>query len=557
MSNVRTKIKKHRKSPSEYQINQSINRDLNGQNQIVEQNSYHLTNIPAINLPGNYERDTVSRQDQREEEEEEEKDNSEQYQHTQNNRSKNQRNNNNQPRKSKITIHPIRNSITLLKLISVLLISQNTLFFPKITVKAQFPLLSTNSAKQYQECPDPSSPEQIFDFTGELTSSNYPTSNYNDGQNCSWVIQAPNNKRIKLLILEARLEATSSISTRGGGNCVDYLEIRDPIVPADQQDAETNHGLYHLCEVDYNDKSHTLTVISEGSSLEINLLQDGSVNDIGFRIKWVFVDKNTPEYKCSFENGFCAGWIQSQADEQDWLLHRGKVKTEGTGPESDHSVGLPLQQDRGYYMYADSSSPSKPDDRAILLSPALDGGKRVCFTYWYNLNSFNPGAGISVLYISLVDQNENKYNTQQISLTNKMNNANWQSGFFSYDLVQGNRYYLVILFKRGNNFAADVAIDDLDITFVNIGQDCPNDPRIKSRAELQFGDFTTQNNPFANFGGFTTQNPGEGFPFNMPTDLPFTAAPDLNPFEGLGTDQNPFGTDFPVSIVLIFFFCCS
>lgn len=240
---------------------------------------------------------------------------------------------------------------------------------------------------------------------------------------------------------------------------------------------ENDHGLYKFCDVNQADKTHTSTIISEASRLDLNLIQDTSVNDIGFKITWVFIDRMTPEFVCDFENGFCSGWTQSQSDEQDWLLHRGETKTELTGPMGDHTIGLPLIDDRGYYLYADSSSPSKEDDRAILLSPVLPGGKRLCFSYWYNLNSVNIQNGVSVLYISLIDRNEQKYNTQQISLVNKLNNPDWQQGFYTYDLVKGNSYYLIVLFKRGTNFAADIALDDLEIIFTDLGEECPNDPR--------------------------------------------------------------------------------
>ena len=147
------------------------------------------------------------------------------------------------------------------KLLKLLLIPLLSLVLQRHTVSAQQLL------KQYRECPDPNQPEFIFEHSGELTSANYGFSNYKDGQNCSWIIQAPSNRRIKLMVLDARLESTNGNTNDQGTICVDYLEIRDPAVPEEEQDAPNNHGLYWLCTINYNDKDHTSTIISEGTRL--------------------------------------------------------------------------------------------------------------------------------------------------------------------------------------------------------------------------------------------------------------------------------------------------
>ena len=39
---------------------------------------------------------------------------------------------------------------------------------------------------------------------------------------------------------------------------------------------------------------------------------------------------------CSFDNGLCLGWTQSQSDDFDWILHSGPTPTWSTGPSSGH-----------------------------------------------------------------------------------------------------------------------------------------------------------------------------------------------------------------------------
>lgn len=244
-------------------------------------------------------------------------------------------------------------------------------------------------------------------------------------------------------------------------SCVDYLSIKDlNIIRNPNEEYNNQIGWFIYCREDYTNsyRKEIPTIFSDGNRFEINLMQDSTIADKGFRIKWQFIDKNIPEYTCNFEHGLCYGWIQSAADEQNWILHRGETQTEGTGPNSDHTFGLPLIPDKGYYLYADSSAPSIENDRAILISPSLIGGKKVCFNFWYNLNTENPNNGVSVLYVTLVDKDDNKFNAQQISLDNFQNNPSWQKGFYSYGMQPGKIYYLVIMFKRGKNFAADVAM---------------------------------------------------------------------------------------------------
>ena len=67
---------------------------------------------------------------------------------------------------------------------------------------------------------------------------------------------------------------------------------------------------------------------------------------------------------CNFDSGLC-GWIQLKGDQFDWTRQNKPTATGGTGPGKDHTSGS------GYYLYIETSSPRRNDDKAQLQSPII------------------------------------------------------------------------------------------------------------------------------------------------------------------------------------------
>ena len=78
---------------------------------------------------------------------------------------------------------------------------------------------------------------------------------------------------------------------------------------------------------------------------------------------------------CDFERGDLCTWKQENSgnDDWDWSLNKGSTGSVGTGPEGDHTLG----DERGRYIYLESSRPAREGDTAKIYSPTFtDWGHR-------------------------------------------------------------------------------------------------------------------------------------------------------------------------------------
>ena len=294
-------------------------------------------------------------------------------------------------------------------------------------------------------CPSLSSPEILTSPTGTLTSSNYPNE-YTSNQNCSWIIEAPRGSVVKLNINDAILESMDQ------NECMDFLEISDP---------DDGTVLAELCQ-----QTTPKTYFSITNKLQLSLIQDGSVAAKGFSLNWEFLKDDQWEYSCDFENGLCYGWGSSPQVEFEWERISGPTATANTGPPGDHTTGT------GFYMFAESSRPRQKGDRAILLSPIFSGGRKLCASYWYHMNG--TGMGDLIVTVEQINGSPN-FNTQ---LINGNQGTSWKKGYFDVDLSGGpdDTYRVQFMAKRGDSYASDMAIDDIQLIPVSFGTPCPNDP---------------------------------------------------------------------------------
>lgn len=97
-----------------------------------------------------------------------------------------------------------------------------------------------------------------------------------------------------------------------------------------------------------------------------------------------------PAVNCDFENGDICSWKQHEDNQINWLLNQGQTDTYETGPHVDVTLGTSL----GFYVYIETSSPTKAGDKATLVSeylnptPAASSG---CFGLWYFMYGEDTG----------------------------------------------------------------------------------------------------------------------------------------------------------------------
>lgn len=97
-----------------------------------------------------------------------------------------------------------------------------------------------------------------------------------------------------------------------------------------------------------------------------------------------------PAVNCDFEDSNICSWKQHDQNQINWLLNRGQTDSYETGPHVDVTLGTA----DGTYLYIETSSPTKPGDKAILVSEYLDpttSGSSSCFGMWYFMYGLDVG----------------------------------------------------------------------------------------------------------------------------------------------------------------------
>ena len=254
--------------------------------------------------------------------------------------------------------------------------------------------------------------------------------------------------------------------------CMDFLEISDP---------DDGTVLAELCQ-----QNSPKTFYSITNQLQLSLIQDDSVGAKGFELSWEFFKNDQWEYSCNFENGLCYGWGSSAQVEFEWESIRGPTATANTGPSGDHTTGL------GHYMFAESSRPRREGDRAILISPVFTGGEKLCASYWYHMNG--TGMGDLVVTVEQIKENNPAFNTQLTILISGNQGPTWKNAYFDIALPGGesDTYRVQFMAKRGESYASDLAIDDVQLIPVGLGMPCPNNPNdAGTQGPTGLPDFTT------------------------------------------------------------------
>ncbi|XP_078487816.1 MAM and LDL-receptor class A domain-containing protein 1-like [Ciona intestinalis] len=174
------------------------------------------------------------------------------------------------------------------------------------------------------------------------------------------------------------------------------------------------------------------------------------------------------DFACDFDASSDCGITQSTTDDFNWIRHRGKTSSGGTGPLADHTSGTTS----GYYMYVEGSRPRRRNHEAIISTPSLGVSKaKRCVTFWYHM----WGSGMGTLDVTAEFATPNRPNvrtnggalpTNTNSVFRRQGNQdrNWLSARVTLDQHQSYMGGSVVLhFRaiRGDTFQTDLAIDDI------------------------------------------------------------------------------------------------
>ncbi|XP_022087623.1 hyalin-like, partial [Acanthaster planci] len=173
-------------------------------------------------------------------------------------------------------------------------------------------------------------------------------------------------------------------------------------------------------------------------------------------------------FNCNFEQGYC-GWTQSTDDDVNLALERGQTYSSSTGPSFDHTLG----NEDGTYLYFEGNGGS---GSAIVISPVVStfNGSRIVVSFWYNM--YGTDIGNLTAYVTTESGNVTEgYSVFSLS-GQQTDGTTWLQAVIP--LTDPPSTFRIALEVTGTTgFRADTAVDDIEITFIDIEAPevtCPN-----------------------------------------------------------------------------------
>ncbi|XP_062522144.1 MAM and LDL-receptor class A domain-containing protein 2-like isoform X2 [Corticium candelabrum] len=163
--------------------------------------------------------------------------------------------------------------------------------------------------------------------------------------------------------------------------------------------------------------------------------------------------------RCDFQETGC-GWLTVESPTV-WFLDREKTISTATGPSFDHTY----QNNSGYYVYAESSSP-RPNGGSVFslvyqnsFPAVIDGSCK--FRFWYHMYGYHMGK------LEVVLSQVNPFTSETISRTVIWSKEGDQGNRWHRDFVSVNSsvsYELSVVANLGPSFLSDMALDDISPT---------------------------------------------------------------------------------------------
>eukprot|EP00795_Rhopilema_esculentum_P012712 gene12712-3431_t len=159
--------------------------------------------------------------------------------------------------------------------------------------------------------------------------------------------------------------------------------------------------------------------------------------------------------ECTFEetNPPLCGWMNVRGrDRIDWSRATGRTASDGTGPASDHTYG----NDKGYYMFIETSGWIPTGANAYLMSPQYDPASRTggkCLQFWYHMY----GNSIGTLNVYL--KTGSSYPGSSMWTRRRNQGNQWLIGQVS--ITTTSSFNIIFEGVRGTSYTGDIAIDDI------------------------------------------------------------------------------------------------
>ncbi|XP_071506663.1 MAM and LDL-receptor class A domain-containing protein 1-like [Diadema antillarum] len=189
------------------------------------------------------------------------------------------------------------------------------------------------------------------------------------------------------------------------------------------------------------------------STRSFNIIVEGTVGASSYGADIAIDDVSLEGGKCvatcDFDTNMC-GYTQSDDNDFEWFRNAGPTGTDGTGPMADHTTGT----DQGFYMYAETSQPRSPGDKARIDSPVINYfNDTYCMEFYYHMSGLDTATLV-------VYESGDYYPDNELARLTGYTTAVWNP----YNVNIPKKYGpLMISFEAtvGSSYRGDIAIDDV------------------------------------------------------------------------------------------------
>ncbi|XP_055357879.1 LOW QUALITY PROTEIN: MAM and LDL-receptor class A domain-containing protein 2-like [Paramacrobiotus metropolitanus] len=174
--------------------------------------------------------------------------------------------------------------------------------------------------------------------------------------------------------------------------------------------------------------------------------------------------------QCSFDEDTCEWYNGLSDDHVNWVLEYGPSQVQGTGPDSDALNDA----DGGYLLFEAVSA--DVEDTARMLSTPIDneGHAALCFKFHYHMFGVDVGE-LLVIQKNLVETSEREIVRWQL-FGNQQNQ--WHSAQVKIAPATREAPYQIVLQAKRNGLLGNIAVDEVDMSYVDNDADCKLKPEI-------------------------------------------------------------------------------
>lgn len=164
-------------------------------------------------------------------------------------------------------------------------------------------------------------------------------------------------------------------------------------------------------------------------------------------------------FYCNFDKNGC-NFVKNLAYKGDWIRHKGKTPSPGTGPTADVSK-LVFGRDEGYYMYIEASNYNHGDASGITSPLFSVESAQSCVSLYYHMYG-TTGNGMGILDVHVVSTTTKTVT----SVTKRSGNQGftWIKSQATFEGKAGEEFKIQVIGYVGTSFASDIAIDEIKVS---------------------------------------------------------------------------------------------